>query len=322
MIGPVGSRLVGRSDSEYCEICGDVAWSTSSVGRTGLTRCVACGVHACQRCCSRSPKGCPGCGFRAVAAGAHPRWPDAATARVPLVDPAPGAGGSAGSAGSAGASGGRRTRRPSRAHAPRLAPPVRPSRVVAAALGLVGVIVAATVLGSAFVGPFGPDGDVAGIVGTPHGEVGSHGAAASNVPVDPTDRAGTARPSRTSRPIAVGDPGVTAQPGGTQAPRRTSNPTPVPTPRPTTPPTARPATPAPTPRPTPEPTAVPTPTHCTAVAPVLIGKPRSSAARIWRSAGFTGTVTTLPGHGNYDIGTQDRVAGRTYDCDTSVTIGP
>jgi hypothetical protein len=58
------------------------------------------------------------------------------------------------------------------------------------------------------------------------------------------------------------------------------------------------------------------------VAPNLVGAPRASAARAWRSAGFTGAVTALPGHGNYEIGTQDRAAGKTFDCAASLTIGP
>jgi hypothetical protein len=58
------------------------------------------------------------------------------------------------------------------------------------------------------------------------------------------------------------------------------------------------------------------------VAPDLLGVSRSQAARVWRDAGFSGVVIALPGHGNYTIATQDRTAGRTYDCDTTVTVGP
>jgi hypothetical protein len=32
--------------------------------------------------------------------------------------------------------------------------------------------------------------------------------------------------------------------------------------------------------------------------------------------------TALAGHGNYVIGAQNRVAGKTFDCDTAVTVGP
>jgi hypothetical protein len=54
----------------------------------------------------------------------------------------------------------------------------------------------------------------------------------------------------------------------------------------------------------------------------LVGERRSSAGAIWSGAGFTGTVTTLPGNGNYVIATQDLIAGQMYPCDASVTVGP
>jgi hypothetical protein len=80
----------------------------------------------------------------------------------------------------------------------------------------------------------------------------------------------------------------------------------------------------PTPSPTPAPTATPTPapTPCELSAPQLVGQHKNSAATIWSGAGFTGTVTALPGAGNYLIGSQDRVAGQLYPCDSSVTVGP
>jgi len=57
-------------------------------------------------------------------------------------------------------------------------------------------------------------------------------------------------------------------------------------------------------------------------APLLVGEHKNSAEILWSGAGFTGTVTTLPGHGNYVIGTQDKVAGQLYPCAASVTVGP
>lgn len=59
-----------------------------------------------------------------------------------------------------------------------------------------------------------------------------------------------------------------------------------------------------------------------AQAPKLVGQPWNGAAKIWRDAGFTGAVTRLTGKGNYVIATQDRVAGRAYPCDSTVTVGP
>jgi hypothetical protein len=86
-------------------------------------------------------------------------------------------------------------------------------------------------------------------------------------------------------------------------------------------PTPRP-TPVPTPRPTPRPTATPGPSPCTLAAPDLVGEHRNSAQAIWSGAGFTGSVTILPGNGNYVIGSQDRIAGHRYPCAASVTVGP
>lgn len=82
-------------------------------------------------------------------------------------------------------------------------------------------------------------------------------------------------------------------------------------------------TPAPTPAPTPGPTPTPAPTPCMIVAPQLIGQLKSTAAATWNGAGFTGTVTTQPpGPKNYVIGTQDKVAGQPYPCNSSVSVGP
>jgi len=87
----------------------------------------------------------------------------------------------------------------------------------------------------------------------------------------------------------------------------------VPTPTPT---------PVPTATPTPTATPAPTPTPCTLAAPQLVGQRKNDAAGLWSGAGFTGTVTTLPGTGNYVIGSQDKIAGQQYPCNSSVTVGP
>ena len=118
-------------------------------------------------------------------------------------------------------------------------------------------------------------------------------------------------------------PGSTIEPS---SPIPGPTPTPTPTrgavdPTPTPGPTPRP-TATPTPHPTPKPTATPGPTPCVRVAPQLIGARKNSAAGLWAAAGFTGGVTAMPGTGNYVIGTQSRVAGQAYPCDSAVTIGP
>jgi hypothetical protein len=107
----------------------------------------------------------------------------------------------------------------------------------------------------------------------------------------------------TETPTAVPSTGPTA----------TTTPNPTPTPDSTPNPTL-------TPDPTPHPTPAPTP--CTARAPSLVGEHRRDAGRLWSAAGFTGVVTDLDGHGNYVIASQDRTAGRSYPCDSGVTIGP
>ena len=79
------------------------------------------------------------------------------------------------------------------------------------------------------------------------------------------------------------------------------------------------STPAPTATPAPTPTPVATP--CVANAPQLIGQTKNSAAGLWSTAGFTGGATTLPPNVNYVIGTQDKVAGQSYPCSATVTVG-
>ena len=144
---------------------------------------------------------------------------------------------------------------------------------------------------------------------------------ASESPATPS--AAPSLPPASVQPAST--PGPT--PGPTQAPaatpeattRPTAAPTPPPTPAPTPAPTPHP-TPQPTPKPTPKPT--PTPPACVATAPQLVGERRFDAAGIWSDAGFTGAVVALPGNGNYVINSQTLVAGQTYPCAASITIGP
>ena len=89
-----------------------------------------------------------------------------------------------------------------------------------------------------------------------------------------------------------------------------------PTPTPTQSPTATP-TPAPTATPTPTPAATPTPTpisQCT--VPNFIGVRLNRAKSIWRSAGFTTTVTTI-GPGGHKITSQSLPAGYVSSCTTT-----
>ena len=53
-----------------------------------------------------------------------------------------------------------------------------------------------------------------------------------------------------------------------------------------------------------------------------MGAHKNSAEALWSGAGFTGTVTALPGNGNYVIATQNRTAGNRYPCSAGVTVGP
>src|SRR5207249_2330287 len=88
------------------------------------------------------------------------------------------------------------------------------------------------------------------------------------------------------------------------------SPTPTPTPSPT-------STPAPTATPTPTPAATPTPTpisQCT--VPNFIGVRLNRAKSIWRSAGFTTTVTTI-GPGGHKITSQSLPAGYVGSCTTT-----
>ena len=166
-----------------------------------------------------------------------------------------------------------------------------------------------------------PAGDVAGATGmsgagAPSGPGQSPlPSPAAGVVEGPVESQASASFAATA--VAPSASGTPAAPGG--AAPSAPLPTPSPTPRRTATPTPRPA-PLPTPRPTAPPT--PRPTPCAQVAPQLIGVRKTSAATIWSGAGFSGIVTTLPGHGNYVIASQDRVAGQTYPCAASVTVGP
>jgi outer membrane biosynthesis protein TonB len=197
--------------------------------------------------------------------------------------------------------------------------------VVAAAAGALALTVAAFVfvLGA----PLVPTGGVAGATGTPEAAGLGGALIGRGSPFDPGGAVPSGPGPTPVRPVATPasgsgsgpgpEPlGVTPGPGDQQG-------EPPPDPTPTRAPTPAP-TPQPTPKPTPQPTPQPTPasTPCVATAPTLIGAQRSDARRLWSEAGFTGAVTALDGHGNYVIGAQDRTAGRTYPCDTDVTVGP
>jgi hypothetical protein len=193
--------------------------------------------------------------------------------------------------------------------------PQRAARRASIAIATVAVVVAAF----AFVmaRPLQPAGDVEGLVGTPAtGTTGSPGDGPSPIPggltVTPSGSPVGGSPAPSAARTATGTP---SQSSGLAAPTPLA--TPAPTPRPIPTPGA---TPRPTPRPTPKPK--PTPTPCMLAAPQLAGQHRNSAASLWSDAGFTGSVTTLPGNGNYVIGSQDRVAGTQYPCTASVTVGP
>jgi len=96
------------------------------------------------------------------------------------------------------------------------------------------------------------------------------------------------------------------------------DPTPTPTPGPG-------ATPTPTPGPgaTANPTPVSTPTAApSCVVPNFIGTKKNSASGTWSGAGFSGSLTTSSGSGNYTIGTQSVTPSSSRPCSSSITIGP
>jgi hypothetical protein len=288
----------------------------------GLRTCPSCGVFACDRCWGKAGGACPGCGVSTstTATAVAPEAPvvaGMAVAATPTV-----AAEAAVATEAAVAPEGAVVREGGLARERR----GRDRRSPIAIVTLVVVAVAVSVLALNTSSPFGAEGQVAGATGTPGVTDAASGPGQSP---PPSAAVGTAEASiglSPSAPLAA--TAVAANPSETPA---TSDgaapapplPTPSPTPRRTAAPTPRP-TPAPTPRPTPAPTPRPTParTPCALVAPQLIGEHKASASTMWSGAGFTGTVTTLPGHGNYLIASQDLVAGQRYPCDSSVTVGP
>lgn len=115
-------------------------------------------------------------------------------------------------------------------------------------------------------------------------------------------------------PVRTGTYGVIAP---TPAPTATPSPSPSPTPSPTPSPSS-----STSPSASPSATPTPSPTPCMRNAPQLIGQRKNNAATIWLNAGFTGGVVTLPPNANYIIVFQDKVAGQSYPCNSTVTVGP
>ena len=275
----------GGPDSQFCERCGGVTGEAASLRRVGLRSCSSCGVHACGRCWARTAGSCPGCGVAPIAAvGVASARSGRARWSRRRADPTP-AIGAAALAGVAGPG----------------SRPRRADRSVASAVGVTIIAIAAVAFSAA--GPLRPTGGVESVVGTPGiAGVRSGEPAESSSPgvIAPGDGA-------TPSPRAQGPVAASTERPGTRAP--------------TTDPTSTTPTPRPTPRPTP-PRPTPSPPACVAVAPQLIGQRRSDAVRLWKAAGFTSAVTALDGHGNYEIATQNRTAGKTYACDAPVTVGP
>jgi hypothetical protein len=288
--GPQLAPPPGSATLPHCERCGNLIGPAATLMRIGLRMCPSCGVFACDRCWGKAGGACPGCGASMASTAEGPVAAEAAVLRE-------------------GDLARDRRRRDLRS----------PIAVVAFLVVIVTLSVLALNLGS----PFRPAGDVAGATGTPAAVTGApSGPGQSPLPspaAGVAEEPGGSPASASLVPTApaAGPTGTPAAPGG--AAPSAPVPTPNPTPRRTATPTPRP-TPAPTPRRTPAPT--PRPTPCAQVAPQLIGERKTSAATIWSDAGFSGTVTTLPGHGNYLIASQDLVAGQTYPCDSSVTVGP
>lgn len=289
MIEPWAAASADGAPDRFCERCGSPARPDGAVLRVGLTTCKACGIHACQRCWARSVGGCPACGIATEATSVlrSLRGTDraATVAPAPLVPP------------------------PARTRVPR-------APAVATIATLLALGATAFALMPRGVAP--PLGGVAGISGTPGASMeGSAGIGSSATPS--TSEKPAAATDRPTAGAGRGDVAGDVSDGSSAGDPGSSNPDPDPTPTP-------PATPAPTRAPTPEPKPTPapepTPAPCLLVAPQLIGELRSDARQIWASAGFTGRVTALAGHGNYEIGSQSRTAGRVYPCDSDLTIGP
>jgi len=284
MTYPRAASLADRMADRFCERCGAPAGPQTTLTRSGLTTCRACGIHACMRCWTRSGRSCPACGVSIAAS--------LVLGSLPTEQPR--AAGSAGAAlptpASAVATPGHR---PARS---RLRAPVAAGSVLA---------LTATVFVFVFGAALQPSGGVAGVTGTPGASSPvASGNAVGSGPSAP-DRAGTNSP-----PTGAS----TTEPPGPQ---------PMTVPRQATPdpPGPRP-TPKPTPKPEPSIAPTPAPSRCVATAPNLLGQHRSDAHRQWIAAGFSGAVTALDGQGNYVIGSQDRTPGASYPCDTELTIGP
>jgi hypothetical protein len=342
MIGPETAAPMAGPATSFCERCGNLVGHMARLRGIGMRRCPSCGMHACDRCWTRATGRCPGCGSSAGTATARSapvaatetatvsvvaapktaaeRWQAAVAAAGPVIELQAGVAPSprpvttseptiltavatvsgapaAGLAGRRGIASGR---------------PLGSWRVPIA-IGAVGSIVLAVSAFAFLSGDRGRPADGTGLaLGAPAG--------ATSAP-----RGQNESPSSSSTSAAV--PVASAVPSAPNPPRDGA--TPAPTPPLTAEPTPTPpATPAPTPRPTPAPTPRPTPaptphpTACVLAAPQLVGERRNDAAGLWEAAGFTGTVTALPGSGNYVIASQDVLAGQTYPCDSSVTVGP
>jgi len=266
--------------------------------------CPSCAVDACDRCWGRAGGACPGCGASmASTSGASVGSGTAVAGEQTTVRE------SAVTADTAtvGEGGLARDRRG------------RGRRSPIAYVVLVVAAVAVSVLALNIKSPFRAEGEVAGATGTPAAPEETGTAATASALPSPAAGAAEApigspaSPSLAATAVAANPSGTLVAPGGIASSAPVA--TPSPTPRRTAAPTPR-STPVPTPRPT------PAPTPCALVAPQLIGEHKASAATIWSGAGFSGTVMTLPGHGNYVIASQDLVAGQTYPCDSSVTVGP
>jgi hypothetical protein len=353
--GSVATTVIGRDAASqmagpamsFCERCGNLVGHMARLRGIGMRRCPSCGMHACDRCWMRAADRCPGCGVSAdapiaksapvvvsqaaaVSVAAAPRtaaerWQAtvaaAAPVSAPVIEPQAAIApptrpmttreptiltAVATLSGTPAAAAAERRGDPSRGRQP------RSRRVPIVIAGAVSLVVAL----SAFAILFGD-----------RGRPPARSGLALGAPAGATSAAPRQDESPSSSATSAAVPVASAVPSAPNPPRGTAPPAPTPplTAEPTPTPPATPApTPHPTPGPTPHPTPVPTPhpTACVLAAPQLVGERRNDAAGLWESAGFTGAVTALPGNGNYVIASQDLLAGQTYPCDSSVTVGP
>ena len=56
------------------------------------------------------------------------------------------------------------------------------------------------------------------------------------------------------------------------------------------------------------------------IAPNFVNSWVHQAQQTWQVAGFTTTVKSNPANQDFLIGSQDKVAGQVYPCDTTVTV--